>query len=68
MVITRITGATIDSWDAAAIQRGLGPGNRGLAIVESRYQTNTSEDTVSWKRLSLCTSDLLSVRKLVMML
>jgi hypothetical protein len=39
-------------WKGAAIQRGLDPGSRGLAIVRSRYQANTSEDTAGWKRFS----------------
>jgi hypothetical protein len=28
-------------------------GNRGIAIVRSRYQATTSEDTGGWKRISL---------------
>jgi hypothetical protein len=38
----------------AAVQRGLKPGIRGIAIVRSRYQTTTSDDTVRWKRLVKC--------------
>jgi hypothetical protein len=49
------------SWKGSAIQGGLQPGGRGIAIVKSRYQATTSEDTVGWKRLSVCSSDLYSV-------
>jgi hypothetical protein len=35
--------------------------NPESAIVKSRYQATTSEDGASWKRLSVCSSDLLSV-------
>jgi hypothetical protein len=38
------------SWKGAAVQTGLEPGSRGIAIVRSRYQATTSEDTVAWKR------------------
>jgi hypothetical protein len=31
--------------EGAAVQRGHEPGSRGLAILESRYQATTSEDT-----------------------
>jgi hypothetical protein len=41
------------SWKGASVQRGLEPRNRKLAIVRGRYQTTTSEDTASWKRLSM---------------
>jgi hypothetical protein len=37
----------------ATVQRGLEPGSRGIAIVRSRYQATTSEDTAGWKRLSV---------------
>jgi hypothetical protein len=37
------------SWKGVAVQRGLEPGSRELAIVRSRYQTTSSEDTASWK-------------------
>jgi hypothetical protein len=42
-------------WKGTAVQRGLEAGSRGIAIVRSRYQTNTrtSEDTAGWKRLSV---------------
>jgi hypothetical protein len=33
----------------AAVQRGLEPGSRRLAIVGSRYQVTTTEDTEGWK-------------------
>jgi hypothetical protein len=39
------------SWKEDAVQRGLEPGSRGLAIVRSLYQATTSEDTAGWKRL-----------------
>jgi hypothetical protein len=48
-------------WMGAAVQRGLEPGSRGIAIVRSRYQATTSKDTASWKRLSVWPSDLQSV-------
>jgi hypothetical protein len=41
------------SWKGAAVQRGLEPGSRGIAIVRSRYQETSSEDTEGWKRLSV---------------
>jgi hypothetical protein len=41
----------MDSWKGAAVQRGLEPGRRGLAIVRSRYQAATSEDIAGWKAL-----------------
>jgi hypothetical protein len=46
------------SWKGAAVQRGLKHGSREIAIVRSRYQATTSEDTAGWKRLSVCDSDL----------
>jgi hypothetical protein len=36
----------------------LSPRSKGIAIVRSRYQEATSEDTADWKRLSVCDSDL----------
>jgi hypothetical protein len=41
------------SWNGAAVQRGLGPGSRGITIVRSRYQATTREDIAGWKRLSV---------------
>jgi hypothetical protein len=41
------------SWKGVAVQRGLEPGSRGIAIVRSRYQATTSEDTVGWRRLDV---------------
>jgi hypothetical protein len=41
------------SWKGAAVQRGLGPGSRGLATVRKSYKATTSEDTVAWKRFSV---------------
>jgi hypothetical protein len=32
------------SLKGSAVQRGLQPGSRGIAIVRSRYHTTTSED------------------------
>jgi hypothetical protein len=52
----------------AAIQRETEPESRGIAIVRIGYEATTSEETVGWKRLSVCASDLLSVWKLAMML
>jgi hypothetical protein len=49
------------SWKGAAFLRGLEDGSRRIAIVRSLYQDTSSEDTASWKRLSLCCSDLQSV-------
>jgi hypothetical protein len=34
--------------NGAAIQRGLEHGSKGTAIVRSRYQATTSEDTSCW--------------------
>jgi hypothetical protein len=41
------------SWKGATVQRGLEPRSRGLAIVRSRYQATTSEDTAGWKTVSV---------------
>jgi hypothetical protein len=57
-IIRWTNGARIRSWKGSAIQRRLEPGNRGIAIVRSRYQAATNEDTAGWKGLSLCSSDL----------
>jgi hypothetical protein len=38
------------SCKGAAIRRGLEPGSREIAIVRSRYQATTSEETAGWKR------------------
>jgi phosphoserine aminotransferase len=40
-------------WKGAAVQKGLGPEGRGLAIVRSRYQATNSEDTADCKRLNV---------------
>jgi hypothetical protein len=37
-------------WKGAAVQRGLGLGSRGIALVTSRYQVSNSEETAGWKR------------------
>jgi hypothetical protein len=50
-------GQLEESW-GSAVQRGLEHGRRGIAIVRSRYQETSSEDTASWKKLSICCSDL----------
>jgi hypothetical protein len=36
-----------------AVQRGLEPGSRGIAIVRSRFQGTADEDNPGWKRLSV---------------
>jgi hypothetical protein len=41
------------NWKGAAVQRGLEPGRRGIAIVRSRYQATTSQDTVGWRTLDV---------------
>jgi hypothetical protein len=46
--------ARVVSWKGAAIQRGLEHGSTGIAIVRSRYQATTSEDTAGWKRFVKC--------------
>jgi hypothetical protein len=45
-----LVGCNRGSWKGAAVQRGLEPGSRGLAVIRSRYQATTSEDTAGWKR------------------
>jgi hypothetical protein len=42
--VIRTTEARIVQLEAA-VQRGLEPGSRGLAIVRSRYQATTTENT-----------------------
>jgi hypothetical protein len=44
----------------AAIQKGLEPGSRGIAIVRSRYQATTGEDNAGWK--SACALVICKVR------
>jgi hypothetical protein len=34
-------------------RRGLEPRSKGIAIVRSRYQATTSEDTAGWRKLSV---------------
>jgi hypothetical protein len=46
------------SWKGSAVQSGLEPESRSLAVVRSRYQATTSEDIAGLKRLSVCSSDL----------
>jgi hypothetical protein len=41
------------SWKGASIQRGLEPGSRRIAIVRSRYQATSSEDTDDLKIFSV---------------
>jgi hypothetical protein len=41
------------SCKGAAVQSGLEPGSRGIAIVISRYRATTSEDITGWKSLSM---------------
>jgi hypothetical protein len=43
----------IHSWMGATVTRALEPGSRRLAIVRSRYQATTSEDTARYKRLKV---------------
>jgi hypothetical protein len=38
----------------AAVQRGLEPGSRGIAIVRSRYRETYGEDTEDWERFVKC--------------
>jgi hypothetical protein len=45
-------------WKGATIQKGLKAGRRGIALVRSRYQATTIEDTADSKRLSVSSSDL----------
>jgi hypothetical protein len=37
------------SWKGTAVQMGLEPRCRGIAIVRSRFQATTSEDSAGWK-------------------
>jgi hypothetical protein len=48
------------SWKGAAVQRGLEHGRR-TDIVRSRYHEKSSDDTASWRRLSVCCIELKSV-------
>jgi hypothetical protein len=48
----------MQSWKGAIIERGLESGIRETVIVMSRYQATTSEGTVGWKRLSVCSCEL----------
>jgi hypothetical protein len=49
--------ARISSWKRVVIQRGLEHRSRGIAIVRSRYEATTGEETADWKRPSVCWSD-----------
>jgi hypothetical protein len=49
----RTIEARICSWKGVAVQRGLEPGSKEIAIVRSRYQETSSEDTAGWKRLGV---------------
>jgi hypothetical protein len=51
--VTRTTEARINIWKGAAIQRGSEHESKIIAIVRSRYQATTSEDTAGWKSLSV---------------
>jgi hypothetical protein len=58
----------IRSRKGAAVQRGLEPGSRGIAIVRSWYQETSSEDIAGWERLNdsvtvICSYDPLVVNK-----
>jgi hypothetical protein len=48
----------IGIWKGAATQAGLEPGSRGIAIVRSRHEATTTDDTAGWKRHNVCCSDL----------
>jgi hypothetical protein len=50
--VIRTTEARIYIWKGPAFQRGLEPESRGIAIVRSRYQATTSEDTAAGKDLA----------------
>jgi hypothetical protein len=50
----------IDCWRGGAVRRGFGHGSRGIAIVWSRHQEKSGENTAGWKRLGVCCSDLQS--------
>jgi hypothetical protein len=41
-----------------AVWRGLEHGSKVIAVVRSRYHETSSEDTVGWRRLRVCCSDL----------
>jgi hypothetical protein len=49
VVIRRTTEVRIVQL-GATIQRGLGHGSRGIAIIRSHFQAATSENTTGWKR------------------
>jgi hypothetical protein len=49
----KTAGARTLFWKGAAAHRGLEPESRGIAIVRSRYEATSSEDTVGWKRLNV---------------
>jgi hypothetical protein len=40
--------------EGAAVQKGLEPGGRGIALVRSRYEEKSSEVIAGWKRLGVC--------------
>jgi hypothetical protein len=40
------------SWKGAAVRKGIEPGSRGIAVVRSRHQATTIEDTAVWKNLA----------------
>jgi hypothetical protein len=43
--VIRTSGARTRGWNEATIQTGPEHGSRGIAIVRSRYEATTSEDT-----------------------
>jgi hypothetical protein len=50
-VLYRILPRKEFGWKGADLQRGLEHVSRGIAIIRSRYQETSSEDTESWKNL-----------------
>jgi hypothetical protein len=47
-VMGGVTDTVLLGIEMADVQRGLEGGSRGIAIVRSRYQETSSEDTAGW--------------------
>jgi hypothetical protein len=57
-IYTEDRGGKLSNRESVSSRQGRYHGRKIISIVRSRYQANTSEDTASWKRLAVCSSDL----------
>jgi hypothetical protein len=56
------------SWKGAAIQRGLQPGGRGIAVVKSRYQETSSNRLRTLMYVCVCVTVICKVCRSAMAL